>query len=292
MPQDFKDFFYKHTNKMAAACWANTKIVKTEVFTNRGLWRIHINITYPINVKEINLVKKELLEKFYFLNDIEIVPLISKSEVLRDLVLQNKDELSYLLFSNSKIASLVEWKVNDLRVDLVTEDKKTYLYLIENDICNKLASWVEDNYSLRVIVRAIPSANQIVNQNTTSFISHKKPDIIVNESYQVNKFSEPNNNYRRAQNKRSKAASITPDSKTIAISDVQEGMRTAIVMGEIWHKEINSLRDGRFVVSYYLTDYQDTILIKSFLDKLADDTINIGDWLKVEGSVRYDNYAG
>lgn len=292
MPQNFKDFFYKHTNKKAAACWSNTEIIKTEVFSNRGLWRIHINITYPINVEEINLVKKELLEKFYFLNDIEIVPLISKSEVLTDLVLQNKDELSSLLFSNPQIASLIEWKVNDLRIDLVTEDKKTYFYLIENDICNKLASWVEDNYSLRVIFRAIPAANQIISQNTTSFISHKKPDLIENQNYQDDKLPESNNNYRRAHNKRSKAAAITPASKTIAISDVQEGMRTAIVTGEIWHKEINSLRDGRYVVSYYLTDYQDTILIKSFIDKLAEDTINIGDWLKVEGSVRYDNYVG
>lgn len=292
MPQDFGTFFYQHTNKKCTESWLNAKIIKTQVYSNKGLWRLHIKIDFPINIKEIDIVRNELLKKFNFLNDIEIVPILNKSSLLKEIIELNRDELSSLLFSNMEISRLVEWQTDNLRLDLVTKDEKTFLYIIENEICNKLADWFWDNYLLRIVVRTVQENYQPANNELKPFIPRKELNLIENNDNKDNSSAEANNYAKRKYTKREKRTSLTPDSKTINITDIQEGMKSAIVEGEIWHKENNQLRDGRYVISYYLTDYNDTILIKTFVDNLDEDTIQVGDWIKVEGSVRYDNFAG
>ncbi|MEJ1731328.1 hypothetical protein SMA90_33900, partial [Escherichia coli] len=69
------------------------------------------------------------------------------------------------------------------------------------------------------------------------------------------------------------------------VVDLQEGLKTAIVEGEIWAKESTVLRDGRMVVTYNLTDYTDSILVKAFLDRPQDDIIQVGDCIRVKGGV-------
>lgn len=48
------------------------------------------------------------------------------------------------------------------------------------------------------------------------------------------------------------------------VAELQEGLKTAIAEGEILDKEITTLRDGRLVVTYNLTDFTDSILVKAF----------------------------
>jgi DNA polymerase-3 subunit alpha (Gram-positive type) len=76
----------------------------------------------------------------------------------------------------------------------------------------------------------------------------------------------------------------------MTVKDIQEGLKTAVVEGEIWNLAINTLRDGRLAVSYYLTDYQDSIILKLFLNNENEHIFKVGDWVKVKGGVRYDPF--
>ena len=118
------------------------------------------------------------------------------------------------------------------------------------------------------------------------------PEITVIEPSQGNWLPEFESSTKRSANDRR----IRPDrklseAKTMPVADLQEGLKTAIVEGEIWAKEITALRDGRQVVTYNLTDYTDSIIVKAFLDRPQDDTIQVGECIRVKGGVRYDTFA-
>ncbi|HZJ84099.1 MAG TPA: PolC-type DNA polymerase III [Syntrophomonadaceae bacterium] len=286
MSRDFYNFFCKHTNQSCSDKWLHSELIKAEVFSHRGLWRMHVGVYSPINNKEINIVKNKLLKKFNFLNDIEIIPIPCEPDLVNDIINLHRDELSSSFFSNQEIKNHIIWQVDGLRIDLQTKDEKAFTYLIENKTCNKLANWLWEEYLLRVIVRAIHTDNVKVEKNVERFIPKKEIELI--EGMPTPELT-PNN---RRNTKRVKQNSLSSTVKSMEISDVEEGMRKAVVEGEIWHKENTQLRDGRYVISYYLTDYQDSIIVKNFIDDYADDLLQIGDWVKVEGSVRYDNYVG
>ncbi len=284
--KDFYDFFYEFTEEKCCDKWIDAKIVKLEVFNNRSLWRLHLITQYPINVKEINQVKSQLLKKLTFLNEIEFVPLIDNPKLLKEIIAQHKDELSSSFFSSPELKNSVEWHIGNARIDLKTSDQPAFTFLMENEICIKLADWLWDNYLLRVVVRAIESNLGEIEKEVELFIPQKELTVIENAVP-----AAENSFVKRKPMRRERRSNLKSDSETIKIAEVVEGLKTVIVEGEVWHKENTQLRDGRYVISYYLTDYSDSILIKTFIDNLEEDEIRVGDWIKVQGSVRYDNFA-
>lgn len=291
MPSDFYQFVSNYTNEPCSHIWLDAKITKLEVLTSRGLWRLYIKVNHPINIKEINLVKNQLLKKLTFLNEIEFVPIPSTPEILKQIIAENKDELSSSFFSNPQLNNSIEWQIGNQRIDLKASDQTSFKQLIQEEVCIKLADWLWENYLLRVVVRAI-NTDYVEVKKEDRFIPQKEVAVIEVASKTTSDNNFNNNTFsKRKYAKKEKRNNLKPDSETIKISEVQEGLKKVVVEGEIWNKESTRLRDGRYVVSYFLTDYLDSIMIKTFIDNLEEDEIRVGDWIKVQGSVRYDNFA-
>ena len=73
-----------------------------------------------------------------------------------------------------------------------------------------------------------------------------------------------NSSNKRKFSKREKKNTLKADAEPVKISEVQEGLKSVVVEGEVWNKDSTRLRDGRYVVSY-LTDYYDTLMIRTLL---------------------------
>ncbi|NLB87896.1 MAG: PolC-type DNA polymerase III [Syntrophomonadaceae bacterium] len=287
MSRDFYQFVNHYIDVGCSPVWVDSKITKLEVLSNRGLWRLFIKINQPIDIKEINLVRNQLLKKLTFLNDVEIIPILSSPNILKQIIAEKKDELSSSLFSTPQLKESVEWQIGNLRIDLKASNQEVFKQLIQEEVCIKLADWLWDNYLLRVVVRAIHN-DYIEEIKEEKFVPLKELSVIAEFNPTP---SENNNLNKRKFNKKEKRNTLKADTEPIKISEVQEGLKTVIVEGEVWNKESTRLRDGRYVVTYFLTDYYDSIMIKTFVDNLEDDEIRVGDWIKAQGSVRYDNYA-
>ena len=79
----------------------------------------------------------------------------------------------------------------------------------------------------------------------------------------------------------------------VAIATLNQNDKNVIVSGKVFaleEKEYNN----RLIMSYYITDYNDSISIKCFeSSRLTRETlkdIKVGCWVKVKGNVTYDNY--
>lgn len=284
--KDFNTFFYSITNENCPDKWLNTKIIKLEVFNSSSSWRLHINAPTPISVAEINRVKNKLLRNLNFLNEIEIVPSTNNPHLLKEIIALYQDELSSSFFPDPKYVNSIEWQAGKSRLDLKTGSQHTFDYLMDNNICTKVADWLWDNYFLRAAVKAIWT-NKGTKRKEADLLIPNKQLVLIENSVPANE----NNYIKNKPKKKEKSSSIKTNAEITKINEVVEGLKTVVVEGEIWHKEINQLKDKRYIVSYYLTDYSDSLLIKSFIDNLEEDEIKVGDWIKAQGSVRYDNFA-
>lgn len=75
------------------------------------------------------------------------------------------------------------------------------------------------------------------------------------------------------------------------IQEIQDEERSIIVEGSVIKIDVNETKAGRWIISFYLTDYTDSIEVKIFTEdgQLAE-AISCGMWLRVRGSVKYDRY--
>lgn len=287
MSRDFYQFVNKYIDEQCSPVWVDSKISKLEVLSSRGIWRLYIKINQPIAIKEINLVRNQLLKKLNFLNDIEIIPILSSPNILKKIIAEKKDELSSSFFSTPELKDAVEWQIGNLRVDLKAANQGVFKQLIQDEVCIKLADWLWENYLLRVVVRAVHN-DYIEEIKEEKFVPRKEVAVIA----EFNAIPLDNNSSnKRKFSKREKKNTLKADAEPVKISEVQEGLKSVVVEGEVWNKDSTRLRDGRYVVSYYLTDYYDTLMIRTFIDNLEEDEVRVGDWIKAQGSVRYDNYA-
>jgi DNA polymerase-3 subunit alpha (Gram-positive type) len=109
-------------------------------------------------------------------------------------------------------------------------------------------------------------------------------------------FNEPSNYYNntvnKISNKKNDIIIIGNNFKKIHtdISSIQstEG-RIAVIKGKVFYKEFN---DKNNIVSLYVTDNNDSIVVKHFASLGAEinSKVNIGDMLLIEGSIFYDTF--
>ncbi|MFZ3587884.1 PolC-type DNA polymerase III [Bacillus sp. DJP31] len=81
----------------------------------------------------------------------------------------------------------------------------------------------------------------------------------------------------------------------VTIHSIQEEERRAIVQGYVFHAETKELRSGRHLVTFKITDYTSSILVKMFSRDKEDvpllQSIKKGMWLKVRGGVQNDTFV-
>ncbi len=283
MTRDFASFYKEITGKDVSAVWQNTRIHKIEVHSCSKAWFIYVQVNDTIPAKIVRHTTKEILEHISYLEHLEIIPLLSKpSRWINEIINSRREELSSSFFNNGKFIDHIEWKCTGERLDLVTMDEETYNYIIEKQVCDYLANWFQEEYSLRVLVRVLGTANEPEVPSETINAGHKAEVLEIKDYGRVS----------RQTGKRDKRnRELLEQQEPIKLYDIQEGLKAVVVEGEVWKKETSKIRGNRYVITYYLTDYSDSLILKTFLDTLDEDRIKEGDWIKATGNLRYDDIA-
>jgi len=263
-------------------CWENAAIERVEVFSKQRRWKLVIAVQQPVPIEEINAAEQSLLKEYPFLSQIELIPSLSNSsEHLIKLFEKHQTEIAQQLFGSTTKLPIAPFTADEMRLDFHPSDEALYQKYLDSGICSRLSAWYWQQYRLPVLVRVMPS--------------HKRmsiPQVTLIEPSQGNWLPESQTSSKRSSFiNRSRQDKKLLEAKTISIGELQEGLKSAIVEGEIWDKETTVLRDGRLVVTYNLTDYNDSILVKAFYDRPQDDAFQVGDFIRVRGSVRYDSFA-
>src|SRR5690606_6104238 len=90
---------------------------------------------------------------------------------------------------------------------------------------------------------------------------------------------------------------VTITDTPIKISSIQEEDRGVVISGQAFNVEVRTLKSGRQLLTFGLTDFSDSISCKFFTSPKEKEQIEIvnrihnGDWLKVRGAVQYDTFS-
>jgi len=287
MTLNFKDFINNKVEAQNVRIWDGTLVQKVEVIKEKRSWRLHLLIPEPIPRLIIKNTELELRAYHNYLDSVELIPILMNApRSLNRIMETRKDDLSSCLFSKGKNLfklPIIHWSYENCRIDIISCEREMYDNIITGEICPRLAEWFWQEYCLQVLVRVLYQGKGPVNSETENWLTERKLEVI--EPVQDNTRSGKGSFHSRD---RKKLLNVIKESPT-AIAELEEGLKLAVTEGEIWHKEVNTLKDGRLAVNYYLTDFNDSIVVKAFLDKNDDDKINIGDRIRVKGSVRFDN---
>lgn len=286
MALSFQAFLQDKVEPELAQQWEASYIEKVEVSSARRWWTMRLRMSRPLQASCIAQTEAALKKHYPYLDGISILPdLENNPACIAMIIAARKDDLSSLFFSAShqpKDIDLLQWKVGHNRIDLMSEQAADFQIIIDNDTCSQLANWFWQEYRLRVLVRVLCREQNPIAKDSVTLIQKQAVETISHHT------AEPVQK-RRSFSRDKKLAQVI-SSQPQAVADLQEGMKTAVIEGEIWNKESTTLKDGRQVRSYYLTDYTDSIVIKAFFDDAKEDQIDVGDCIRVKGGVRFDPF--
>ena len=271
----------------ASTRWQEVRVQKVVVSRRQRIWQIHLQMSQPVPREELRAVEAALVAQVDNLKEVMLLPqLTERSRVFRTILQQRKEEISSYLFPISDASELtgIEWVVSE-DIELMVSSRQRWERLMADDVCSRLADWFKQEYGLYVLVKCTcteplpvtdPRSIDVVPQmkGKTNFISAQFVSKPVRK--------------RRKKGERQDSREVVGE--PIPINQIEEGMRQAVVEGEIVEIEKRSLKENRRLSTYYLTDYYDTLMVKHFYDAGQEESIAAGDWIRIQGSVRYDEF--
>ena len=285
MNQNFYHFIQEHLPANIACHWEDSSIENLQVNRTIRRWCMRVGVSRPIPAQVVDSTASQLLSSIPSLNHLEILTRLKDPEKsIKKILDSRKDELSSSLFNKDKLFDQIPIKILSHGVDFCPRQEEHYQYIIDNEVCNKFAGWFWQEYRLRVLVRALPAYDINEQRDIPLFIERQDVELLNIPDDTAKK----NRSFRKG--KMGTEDEELLHSQIIAISELQEGLKTAIIEGEIWDKSVSVLKDGRQVFSYFVTDYIDTIVVKQFADS-DEHGLEIDEWVKFKGSVRFDTYV-
>lgn len=281
MRKDFAAFLSTYLPSQLVDHWQGAELERIEVYPAKRAWCLYVILPHPLRAELIRTTGRQLAGRLKALETIEIVPSLSEwQEGLNWIIDEHEEELASSFFDSQGLPEGFSWKAGRQRLDLVLCDGEHYQWAIESDICTRLSSWFRQEYALRLVVRAVNAGFTQPPPQEEAF-THQGSIQLPGLPVQA----------KGRKGKKKVSRSSLNNCQVTAVQDLQEGQRDVVVEGYIWDKELASIKGGRFVASYYLTDFTDTIIVKTFLDGQEEDQIKKGQWVRVKGSIRYDDIS-
>ncbi len=286
MNRDFYAFASDLTQTRVSEIWRDARLNKVEVYRRQNMWKLYVSPAKPLPVDILKKSSEQILTVLSFLDTLDIIPSYDESAIhLEEIQRLRRDEIFAAVFSGqSSLINSLEWIFAEDRIDLISQKMNIYQEVIDRQICNALADWFWQQYNWRVLVRVLCAEQKTGERQAVQFVSRKEVVTLAIEEQTERK-------KKRGPKKSKRERELLDGNNCIKVSELGEGLRSVAVEGEIWHKESTVLKDQRYVITYYLSDYTDSIIIKTFVDRLEEDSINVGDWIRVIGSVRYDSFV-
>ncbi|MDR7869940.1 MAG: PolC-type DNA polymerase III [Tissierellaceae bacterium] len=231
-------------------------------------FKIHISIQYDIDINSDEVMEVYMDSLKEFIKDkipssaswIEGIKFDLSSNTLK-LILPNMvamhsvERNGYISEIREKVSSEI-----DLKVEFVCEQ--------ENPMDEE--SFWEEKYNEEILI---------------------SKDILLNSNHQANSSGKGN----KTSATKNYVFGKTIKSECIKINTVDLQSGTATIKGEIFQMDTREIKGNRTLITFYISDRTDSMLVKTFLQKEQADNflanISLGDYAMLEGDVIYDTFA-
>ncbi|MGE5416638.1 MAG: PolC-type DNA polymerase III [Acidobacteriota bacterium] len=252
-------------------------IQNIKVMSEEGIWRLTLEVYEPIPASQLTDVANRIKESITEISGVDVVVVAKDAtNCLRSIIRERGSEIASLIEQQlPELQSEISFEVEGDHLIIHCTDYEIWQKVVENEVCHRIEEWITSEYRMVLLVGARHNGTSDAGIN-----------VISEKEVVVNILESPIPANRRRQNNNKKKMSSTVKGQPFTIADLQEGLKDIMVEGMVIDKNVKELRDGRVVVVYTLTDFSDSVWIKNF----DEDTVEKGDWIRVSGSVRYDDF--
>ncbi len=299
MDQNWENFIHTHLSPELAQNFSGGELKQLMIERENRCWKVFLLLHQALHTSVYQAFSRELKERFSFLQTVEVYPeLKDPVPVLSHIFQERKKEIwDWIQEKNAQKnvdLSCLHWQFGEnQRITVTGCSEEVYQGLLASGFCTQISDWFWKEYRLSALV-LVSCQHQPIRRRQTIYIdSHQEVDILPESAWESESkkgyapFHAANStrNYGGKEREQKKI-----DKTPIPIRQVEEGARNVVIEGEIFLKEATLLRDGRIAMSYFITDYSDSIVVKTFWKNASEDKIKVGQWLRVKGSVRYDPF--
>lgn len=261
-------------------------LLKLETYKTEKKWRFFYTAVQFLPKEKLLIMAEQMVACCPFLEQVELIPCVDSGDKIAALISQQQSRWLSAIFDNQTAAicflNKTEWEYEAQRVKIYITDSDYYHKILKSNICSKLSAWLEEAYALNVVCLLINDTPRAKKNLPNHWVTEQRIDSLSGEFLITNK-----NNLKKKSLKRNRQLL---DAHTIPIKDIEEGSGSVVTSGIIYDKDITLLRNGRIAVTYLVTDYEDSIWVKTFYDEVSDDPLQKGDWITLKGNARFDNF--
>ncbi|MDF2607671.1 MAG: polC [Bacillales bacterium] len=275
--------------------FTNAEIEKLEVFKNNSTWNFHFNLPNPISVDLYCLFKLNLIKTFKHIANVTFSIKYLNQEIDENVICEylkyiftelaeQAPVFSYLSSENfSLLNNSIEIPMNNDAQ--LTSFKNKYLNIVKERLS------VLGFSSINIVLKEITN-----NEEINNFIAKRDMEDRILVEQTIKESVERNDS--NESNHKEIVVSIGNNLKEIQpeqINSIQEEERSKTIQGYIFSSELKELKTGRFLLTFKITDYSDSITVKIFSRDKEDvailKSITKGMWVKARGSVQFDTFV-
>lgn len=259
--------------------------------TNKCL-NINLKLNFIIPYGCLDNIRTAIINNFSYVEDVEM------TYTYKDVILKDEDIIKiYLDYLFDHVEPVDRHLVNAILKDKTEVNNNTLLIyavgeMIVEEMNKRLHSpfvnAFKDKFGIDVIIKFIhceDTYKQCINRD------------VKEEAAEIKNFSS---GLKSVKNKKEEVKSDgrilgkNISEAPMKIKEIKEEMDSVVVEGEIFNKSLRDIKNNKKLVTLIISDFSDSICIKIFLNEekynALNESIDIGDFVKVKGSSIFDSY--
>lgn len=280
-------------------------IKKAFVNKKTNTWEIHLIANTFISEENIQFIKKILSTKFNISGDLILIIENSEKKKIQLEEIKNKEvyrEIIYETFYDKPyICCLLQGSEYDIKNDeiIIYIDNEFSLNMLkakkaDDDIKKNIYNITGININIKFHLKAL----EFQKYNMIKEEEDKKLILYHIEKSSIENNKNENNNISSNKIELKTNTSIIYGKKLtgekVNIISIREELENVVIEGEVFKAEVKETKNGKYIFSFFITDYTSSITVKFFpkpetIEELKNQ-IKEGTFLKVQGNVVYDSY--
>ncbi|SKA87005.1 DNA polymerase III catalytic subunit, PolC type [Caloramator quimbayensis] len=284
----------------------NVYIKKAFINKNTNTWNIHLLANTNISEERLNIIKRILCSRFNISGKLMIeIETNTKKNITFDELCNNKAIYSKIIseafYNNPYICCLLqssEYSIKDNMMTIYIENEFSLNMLKAKDAQKVISRYIEDSTGLKVTTAFKVKSFEYEKYNMIKEEEDKKLIIdYIDKKKNEEKESNNANTVLKSNDINSKTSIIYGKKlagENIKIASIKEEIGNAVISGEVFKTDIRETKNGKYIFSFFITDYTSSITVKFFpkpeiIESLKSE-IKEGAFLKVQGDVVFDKY--
>ncbi|HEX3015262.1 MAG TPA: PolC-type DNA polymerase III, partial [Desulfobacteria bacterium] len=291
-PAFFDSITWEQFPPATAEVLRKASLKRVDLIKSQHKWVVHLSLPQIVNHQDLAAFGRNLLSLVDGINQVEVVPSFEGWKItLEDLFNTYREYLITEFTKRIPALASVAFHVNGQTINLWAANEASLHYLHAKKADQYLQDYFIDTFALKpkVSIELNPEA-----ENPETIFSRTQAteqELLAKVRSEEAKSASPAKARAKSEALYGRPFSGDP----VPLHEIQDEEKSVIVQGEVFGLETRALKSGRTLLTFNISDNTDSLQIKIFeseKDDLSESgAIKESCWLKIRGSVQYDEYA-